>query len=102
MTAHYTLEIYEPGSTDEVCRSFEDAQPFGAISKGDILNLATGKDGLPDLFLRVVQVEHILWDTNGHTRHKICVFTEAITNTREARLGASTLSQARLRGPVAP
>ncbi len=84
---NYQLEIYEAGSADDVVANVESDAPFMAISKGDLINLvdstaeASGKH-----ILRVVGLEHMLWRTDGSLRHKLCVFTENLENTREARL----------------
>jgi hypothetical protein len=36
--------------------------------------------------LRVVNVEHLIWETNGTVKQKFMVFTEEIEGTKEARL----------------
>jgi hypothetical protein len=83
----YHLEIYLPGSADDVWVSFQALQPFMAFSKGDILNpgLWTGSKA-PMRVLRILNVEHIVWEASGHISHKVMLFTEEVEGTRELRL----------------
>jgi hypothetical protein len=84
----YFLEVYVPGSADDVWVTFTASQPFVAISVGDILNPAFWPDNQsPMKVLRAVAVEHIFWDNEGTTKQKVMVFTEEIDGTRELRRG---------------
>ena len=84
----YMLEIYEPGSVENVWVYFKTSSPFGAISIGDLINpnLWEGSQS-PMRILRVVNVEHIIWEVNSTVKHKVMVFTEEIEGSEEARLG---------------
>lgn len=84
----YSLEIYEPGDIDLVALHYESDEPFGAISKGDLISAHNIEGRGNEIILRVVNIEHIFWEIEGQgPRHKICVFTESHENTREIRLG---------------
>lgn len=88
MSANYMLEIYLPGSADDVWVSFESDAPFMAIAKGDILNpVAFPESPSPMKMCRVTSIEHILWANPDRPCHKILVFTEELENTRELRFG---------------
>jgi hypothetical protein len=86
MTAKYTLEVYEPGSADDVLMVLESETPFGAIAKGDFFNPLTETTKPSDLF-RVRDLEHIVWNTGQNARHKICVYIDRIPEGSEARRG---------------
>jgi hypothetical protein len=82
----YMLEIYEPGSFDDVWVYFESTSPFGFMSAGDIINPGLWEGSKSPMFvLKVVSLEHILWEAEGQTKHKICVFTREVEGTRELR-----------------
>lgn len=82
----YILEIYEPGSTRDVCITFNSSNPFIAINTGDIINPATWPNAESTAnVLRVVSVEHLLWEIKGDIKQKILIFTEGIPNTEESR-----------------
>ena len=82
----YFLEIYEPGSAEDVLKTFESNIPFLGIARGDYFSpswiLTDARTGL----LRVVNIEHIIWEVGDRVKHKICVFTEDVENTKEIRL----------------
>jgi len=82
----YSLEIYQAGSADDVWVNFSSPTPFMTISAGDILNpgIWDGSQS-PMKVLRVVNIEHIIWEVSGSAKHKICVFTEEVEGTRELR-----------------
>lgn len=83
----YTLEIYLPGSGDEVDKVFESDTPFMAINVGDILNNRLWESGTEEgKILRVKKLEHYIWEAQGVTKHKIGVITEAVNNDESARL----------------
>lgn len=85
----YLLRVMEPGSTEDVIEDFPSDLPFGPITKGDLLDLYQYQKtiGRP-MLLRVIGVEHSLHvsDKSG-LKHDIRVFTEAVPDTRESRLG---------------
>jgi hypothetical protein len=89
-SAEYILEVYEPGSADTVWNVFHSASPFMTISAGDILNpgLWEGSNS-PMKVLRVVSVEHTVWEIEGQVKHKVMIYTEDVEGTPELRLGAS-------------
>jgi hypothetical protein len=86
----YGLEIYEPDATETVVISLESDQPFQTISRGDLVNqgflVEGGSGGTP--LLRVVNVEHIVWVTNGAIKHKVCVYTAEVESSNKTRLSA--------------
>lgn len=84
MATKYTLEVYEPGSADDVLMALESDTPFGAISKGDLFHPFTDSMKPSDLF-RVRHVEHIVWDAGQGARHKVCVYIDQIPEGAEAR-----------------
>lgn len=87
MKAKYAIEIYYPGSTENVWVSFYSDSPFLAISKGDIINPGMFPDANADSMLRVTSVEHIVWsEPDQHSKHKICIYTEDIEDSN-ARFG---------------
>jgi hypothetical protein len=71
----YFLEIYQPGSHDDLSHSFSSDNAFTSFSKGDILTLAD-----IDLYkpCKVVEIEHIIWEIDGKFRIKTMLFTEEI------------------------
>lgn len=86
MEKPYSLEIYEPGSADDVAGYVESDLPFGSIQRGDLISIMfTAAEPQEDV-LAVVGIEHILWSADGRAKHKICVFTERRQNNRESRL----------------
>lgn len=83
----YMLEIYEPGSVKTAWVHFKSASPFMALKPGDLLNPGIWPDSQsPMKILRVINVEHIIWETDEAVKHKLMVFTEEIEGTEEARL----------------
>ena len=88
----YMLEIYEPGSAEDVLASYESDTPFGSIGQGDLMQpLGEGVEDRRRV-LRVVTVEHLIWDVDGHPKHKTMVFTLALANSRENRQDRMSLS----------
>ena len=81
----YYLEIYSDGATNSVVVSFHSKDPFLSINMGDLLNPYTWGIGVGDNMLLVTRVEHIIWDTENRTKHKICVYTKSVENTKEIR-----------------
>lgn len=72
----YIIEIYDPRDGD-VWVSFESSTPFGSINQGDILNPGSwSADVKPDLRLRVINIEHLLWQSEKGVAHKVCIYTE--------------------------
>jgi len=85
----YEIEIYEPNSADDVWAVFDSSTPFMTISKGDILNPGTWSNSQsPMKVLRVINVEHVIWESGAKVTHKLLVFTEEVEGTRELRLTA--------------
>lgn len=85
----YHVEVYEPGSADDLWVYFKTTKPLFSIHKGDIINPGMWPNSkAPMKVLRVVAVEHIIWEIeNSHIAHKLCVFTEEVEGTRELRKG---------------
>lgn len=86
MHQKYALEIYQPGSIQDVLVVFESDTPFLSISAGDLLNQRAWPDGGHEgKILRVVGLEHFIWEVGGMTKHKVGVITEVVDDTHEAR-----------------
>ena len=95
----YNLEIFCPGSFNDVACVMESDSPFLSIHKGDLINprgWSQGQDNLVDaaqgfqygIVLRVTGIEHIisgLPDDPSIARHKVCIFTEALEDVAESR-----------------
>jgi hypothetical protein len=82
----YILEIYEAGRSDEAWVVFQSSTPFLSIHAGDLINPFDWPNSKAPLKIaRVTCVEHILWQSNGKTKHKVCVSTEEVDNTHELR-----------------
>jgi hypothetical protein len=87
----YTLDIYEPRSSSKVWLKFTSQNPFMPINVGDLLNPSiwpeTGERLLEVIrLLRVTNLEHIVWTSDGQARHTILVYTEQVEDTEETRL----------------
>jgi hypothetical protein len=79
----YTLEIFTPGSLDDVWVTFSSPTPFMTISVGDIINPSVWEDSRsPMKVMRVVDVEHIIWETSGNAKHKIEIYTKEVDGGR--------------------
>jgi hypothetical protein len=84
MTVTYIVEIYEPGSEENVRAHFKSDKPFMTLRVGDSLT-AVDKDmrGADDR-LRITGVHHILWDSpHGNSGHKIMIYTERAADVDE-------------------
>ena len=85
----YILEVYEPGSVQDVAGVFESDEPFVAIQVGDLINDRVW-DTAPgtSTVLRVTAVEHVLWKnrTGGDVEQKLCIYTERVADTEELRV----------------
>ncbi len=81
------LEVYEPGSMDNVWVYFKSDGPFLSINSGDLLNPNLWENSQsPMKILKVINLEHIIWEKDNIVKHKLMVFTEEIDGTIEARL----------------
>ncbi len=87
ITTKYELEISESRSPHEVLAVFHSSAPFVPFHAGDLINTGTlYSSGIGEV-LRVLVVEHILWETDETTlTHKLCVYTEAVENTPGLRM----------------
>src|SRR5262245_9496532 len=100
----YQLQVYWPGSADDVAITFNAGQPFQAIRPGDIINPrswttpewspASGKGKyVPPPWeeikgvLVVVAVEHVLMELPDRARHRMMIFTELAPDTAQTRVG---------------
>lgn len=75
MTRRYLLEIYEPGSAADVWITFESDAPFGCMHSGNILNNYMLPNSASDETILVSAIEHLLWTSEGMTKHKLLVYT---------------------------
>jgi hypothetical protein len=82
----YLLEIYEPGNTHDILITLESDQPFMAIHEGSLLNPRVWEGlGNQGGLLRVVSLEHFIWETGGKVRHKIGLITEVVPDNSGSR-----------------
>ena len=92
----YTIDIYEPDSTEKVWMKFSSPTPFQSINAGDLINPniwpETGVHLLEIInMLRAVNVEHIIWESDdGRSRHTVLVYTQRVEETEEVRLKRKT------------
>jgi hypothetical protein len=82
----YILEIFRPKSVDDVWVTFNSPSPFMAITSGDIINpgVWSGSES-PKTVLRVLNVEHIIWELNDTIKHEMLIFTDDVAGTRDLR-----------------
>ena len=84
----YVLEIYAPDDTTEVVGRFEASSPFASISVGELIQPAhferIPKEGH---VLKVVGVEHGLWELKEHLTHQVMVFTTNVEDDADSRGG---------------
>jgi hypothetical protein len=82
----YVLEVYKPLSVDDVWISFTSQNPFISIHVGDIINpgLWEGSEA-PQKILRVLNIEHAIWETRDHITHKVMIFTEEVKGIRDLK-----------------
>jgi hypothetical protein len=84
----YILEIYAPGSVDNALVHLRSAQPFGAITAGDLINPRAWSGGMEqtgDGVLRVGTVEHLIHELQGYILHQVMVLTEVLPDTAAVR-----------------
>ncbi|MDD5738687.1 MAG: hypothetical protein PHY72_02030 [Candidatus Pacebacteria bacterium] len=83
------MEVYVPGSADDVWVTFETSEPILGISKGDILNPGIWENTQsPMKVLKVVNLEHLIWDVKAENcvKHKLMIFTKEVEGTRKLRI----------------
>ncbi len=85
-TIKYVLEIYEPLSVDDIWVRFESPNPFMAIHPGDVINpgLWEGSEA-PQKVLRVLNVEHSIFEIGERITHQVMVFTEKVDVIRNLK-----------------
>ena len=85
----YMLEIYEPGSADDVWAYFESTAPFGSISVGDTVNpgLWEGSKSSNVCPERGWPRTHYSLGSWGRHQTQICVLTREVEGTRDLRTG---------------
>jgi hypothetical protein len=71
----HSIEIYEPGSMETLAGFYESDDPLPTISVGDLIH--PGPDSGTQSLLRVVTVEHLLWEAEGMVKHKAMIRTQA-------------------------
>jgi len=85
--AEFSLEVYYPGSMEHAWVYFKSSTPFMPINVGEIVNPGIWEDSQsPMKVLRVVNVEHIIWETSNRIKQKVMVFTEEVEGTEELRI----------------
>ena len=86
-TCSYILEIYKPNSTECVWSYFEATDPFVGFNAGDLLDPGNWADSRsPVRILRIVNVEHKIWETNAEVKQKLLVYTEEVEASMKTRL----------------
>lgn len=75
----YSVEVYEPGSTQELLATWPLAAPL-AVQLGDVLRLNVPQaEELAPEGLRVTRVEHFFFGAvTAPMKHKLMLFTEAV------------------------
>jgi hypothetical protein len=62
--------------------------PFPAIARGNLLDPASWSGADPArAMLRVVQVEHVAWETPEARHYKVMAYTEKVEGERESAVG---------------
>jgi hypothetical protein len=94
--ARYLVQIFAPGSCDEVAWTAESAGPFMAFARGDLVNSSLWAPGdlpaeLRNHILIVVSVEHVLWESDKVVSHLVLVYTAVAPDTRATRLAPDAL-----------
>ncbi|HML23137.1 MAG TPA: hypothetical protein PKD09_15900 [Aggregatilinea sp.] len=80
----YHLEIYEPDSQRAIAASFASSMPFQRIGVGDVINpMSCNDDSFPPVYLRVVNVEHVILQNGDHIDHKVLIFTEGLRESHQ-------------------
>jgi hypothetical protein len=96
----YILDIYLPGNSgDDIACHMESDDPFLPIQKGDLINPRTWNphyfsnlrsdvgENPYGIVLRVTGTEHyiIQQEDESMSNHRICIFTEAVSDVAENR-----------------
>ncbi len=78
LEAVYYVQVYLPGSRQDLWLSFDSDTPFFAIHVGDLLDCSEWQGPKAARAVRVVGVEHCLLPGSGGTvrRHALKVFTD--------------------------
>lgn len=91
LDVNYMLEIYPPNNNLDPVALLQAKAPFGSISIGDLINPRDLSQEYFGKLLRVINIEHFIWQIeDSHIGHKIMVFTEAVDDTEETRLGPTS------------
>lgn len=73
----YQLNIFSPGSRNDLLAGWSADTPYMAFARGDLINckgFEASADGRSRV-LRVDAVEHVMWEAPDRFTHKISVFT---------------------------
>lgn len=82
----YRLEIYHPGSADDLCANYHSESPFVTVSPGDLIS--PGDWGKQEgQCLRVVAVQHVFSSEHDPATCTTNIYTEAVELSRELVLG---------------
>lgn len=81
----YELEIYSPNTVLDTMASIESDSPFMTISVGDLVNPRLWTTHDVEGILKVTKIEHMIWETDGIAKHKICVYTTELPDTEDSR-----------------
>ncbi len=79
----YQIEFYPPGKRGDadVWVYIETETPIMALHVGDVIHPATWPDSKsPTKALKIDEIQHCLWETKTHIRHKLMVFSHEIDN----------------------
>jgi len=80
----YLVEIYYPGSIQDVVAYYQTKYPI-TMRKGELINQASFEAASSKKLLRIINIEHIIWEVEGKVRQKACIMTEEVDDTEEAR-----------------
>lgn len=80
----YIVEIYDPGSIRDVVAYFETSSPI-VMNRGELIHQGFFKAASTKGLLRIVNIEHIIWEAEDRLVQKTCVMTEEADDTEEAR-----------------
>jgi len=80
----YMVEIYYPGSIDDIVEYFQTSTPI-TMRSGELINQGFFENTRSKKLLRIVNIEHIIWEAEGKVKQKACIMTEEVDDTKESR-----------------
>jgi hypothetical protein len=86
----FSLEVYEPGSDENVLDAIHSSKPFPPFAVGNLLQSDALRDTgrWPDEVLQIVAIQHVLWrGPEDDYRHKLMLYTRVVANSWETIFG---------------